>query len=72
VLSEPEALRLLYELCVRLGFCLPSREELRLKQNPPSDAKAFTDAVLIAEGLDPATAPRHLYRQVRDTVAAAY
>jgi hypothetical protein len=33
---------------------------------------AFTDAVFTAEGLPPETADRHLYRQVRDMVAAAF
>jgi hypothetical protein len=32
----------------------------------------FTDAVFSAEGLPPETADRHLYRQVRDLVAAAF
>jgi hypothetical protein len=30
------------------------------------------DAVFVAEGLDPATADRHLYRRVRDMVSKAY
>lgn len=72
MLSEPEADKLLYHLCVRLGFCLPPENQRRLKEDPPPDALGFTDAVFLAEGLDPETADRHLYRQVRDMVAAAY
>ena len=72
MLSEPEAHKLLYDLCVRLGFCLPPEVQLRLKEHPPPDARSFTDAVFAAEGLAPETADRHLYRQVRDMVAAAY
>jgi hypothetical protein len=54
-----------------LGFCLPPVEQDRLASDPPKDVRAFTDAVFSAEGLDPATADRHLYRQVRDVIAAA-
>jgi hypothetical protein len=60
--------RLLDELCVRLGFCLPPDAQERLVRDPPADATAFTDAVLAAEGLDPSLAPRALYRQVRSLV----
>jgi hypothetical protein len=72
MLSESEASKLLSDLCVRLGFCLPPEEELRLQENPPLDVRSFTDAVFVAEGLNPETADRHLYRQVRNMVAAAY
>lgn len=70
--SEPEIHKLLWDLCVQLGFCLPPEEERRLKDEPPKDVRAFTDAVFRAEGLDPLTADRRLYRQVRDLVAAAF
>lgn len=72
MLSEPEAHKLLYELCVRLGFCLPPEDQDRLRENPPPDVRSFTDAVFLAEGLDPETAPRGLYRSVRDLVASAF
>jgi len=72
MLSEPDAKRLLYELCVRLGFCLPPNEQIQLEMSPPRDALSFTNAVFVAEGLDPDTANRILYRKVRDMVAAAY
>ncbi|GIF73319.1 hypothetical protein Asi02nite_28370 [Asanoa siamensis] len=45
-----EVEQLLYELCVGLGFCLPSEEGRRLREAPPVDVDAFTDAVLVAEG----------------------
>lgn len=48
MLSEPEAHKLLYDLCVRLGFCLPPQEQRRLKENPPPDVRSFNDAVFVA------------------------
>jgi hypothetical protein len=44
---------LLDELCVRYGYCLPPDEQVALAKQPPLDADAFVDAVLVAEGLDP-------------------
>ena len=38
VLSESRTLRLLEELCVELGFCLPEREQERLTNDPPGNA----------------------------------
>jgi hypothetical protein len=64
--------RLLNDLCVDLGFCLPQEERQRLATSPPATVKSFTDAVFIAEGLDPLSADRHLWRQVRDRVAGAF
>ena len=59
---------LLYELCVDLGFCLPPADLRRLENDPPADIDDFTDAVFVAEGMDP-HADRRLRRQVRDRVA---
>ena len=72
MLNEKEVEDLLNRLCVRLGFCLPPQDIVRLRGAPPDEALAFTDAVFTAEGLDPATADRHLYRQVRDMIADAF
>jgi len=60
--------RLLSELCVELGFCLPPLEQARLQNSPPQDVDAFTDAVFLAEGLNPQY-EKQLRRQVRDRVA---
>ena len=53
VLSRAELA--LSELCSRLGYCdclyPPAKDAILL--NPPPDAEAFVDAVLIAEGRDP-------------------
>ena len=64
--------RLLDKLCVELGFCLPPEEYARLSSSPPSTVKAFTDAVFVAEGLDPQLADKHLWRQVQDRVTEYY
>jgi hypothetical protein len=43
----------LSELCIRLGYCIPPAEQEAILANPPPDAEAFVDAVLIAEEHDP-------------------
>lgn len=72
MLSLGETDSLLTELCTRLGFCLPPEIRQSLASNPPVDVATFTDAVFVAEGLDPLTADRHLYRQVLAMVATAF
>jgi hypothetical protein len=59
--------RLLDELSADLSFCLPPREQARLRQWPMLDAGAFTDAVFVAVGMDPRLFP-HLRGQVRARV----
>jgi hypothetical protein len=71
-LSESEVDRLLGELCVRLGFCLPPDDQERLRADPPSDADTFTDAVLLAERMDPVLADASLRRSVRARVIDAF
>jgi hypothetical protein len=59
---------LLEELCVDLGFCLAPADQAQIRAAPPPDVDAFTDAVMVAEGLD----PQHhesLRWQVRERVA---
>lgn len=70
LLRPEQTRRLLDELCVRLGFCLPQADKQRLINDPPRDAKAFADEVFRAEGMDPDASGfnLHLGRQVRDTV----
>ena len=71
-LSQAEAARLLNTLSVKLGFCLPPLWNARLERNPPSTAKAFTDTVFHAEGLDPVTVDSNLYASVHQEVAQAF
>jgi hypothetical protein len=72
MLSDTDARALLSKLCIELGFCLPPSDQERLAQAPPSDVRGFVDAVFMAEGLDPSTVDRHIYRQVRDMVCDAF
>ena len=70
-LSPSQAAALLYGLCVDYGFCLPPADNERLTSDPPADADAFTDAVFLAEGMDP-WSDLHLRRSVKRRVAKAF
>ena len=72
MLDAAEVESLLSKLCIDLGFCLPPEDENRLRKNPPSDVDTFTDAVFLAEGINPQYAERHLYRRVREVVWEAF
>ena len=63
----PNVELLLDELCVDLGFCLPPDARVRLQDTPPRDVDAFTDAVFVAEGLDP-RGDHRLRRQVQERI----
>lgn len=71
-LSSAEVTSLLSKLCIELGFCLPPEEDAKLVESPPDTIDAFTDAVFLAEGLQPEYAERHLYKQVRAKIAEAF
>ena len=62
-----EVQQLLDELCIDFGLCLPPREQQRLREAPPLEVDAFTDAVLTAEGMDPLL-DRRLRKQARERV----
>jgi hypothetical protein len=64
---ESDVQQLLDELCIKLGFCLPPEENLRLRESPPAQVDSFTDAVLEAEGMGDMGYP-DLRRQVREVV----
>ena len=72
MLSSSQVDGLLSKLCVRLGFCLSPAESERLKEAPPNSVDTFVDAVFIAEGLEPMSADRQLYRAVRSLVSEAF
>lgn len=72
MLSERRVRWLLGELCVRLGFCLPAEEVERLVANPPEGVESFAEAVIRAEGLEPESMDRGVYRAVRECVAAGF
>jgi hypothetical protein len=68
-MTSMDVQHLLYELCVKLGFCLSPEAQGRLIETPPTDIDAFTDAVFEAEGLDPVYSDKRLRSQVRELVA---
>jgi hypothetical protein len=70
-LTTAEVDELLTKLCIDLGFCLPPKAIARFQTTPPADVDAFTDAVFIAEGLDPLT-NRKLRGEVRAVVDDAF
>ncbi|WP_182380136.1 hypothetical protein [Nocardioides sp. WS12] len=67
-----DAGRLLNDLCVRLGYCLPPEDQQEIVNNPPPSVDAFTDAVIVAEGFDPVLMDTEQRQQVRRMVAAAF
>lgn len=71
-LTPDEVEALLERLCVDLGFCLPSQAQEQLIESSPNDVERFANAVFIAEGMNPLTARRDLYKQVFDTIAVAF
>jgi hypothetical protein len=64
---DSDVQRLLNELCIKLGFCLPPDDSRRLCESPPRDVDSFTDAVFEAEGMGDMTYT-DLRRQVREVV----
>jgi hypothetical protein len=64
--------KLLDDLCVQLGYCLPPDDQARLISDPPASVDAFTDAVIRAEGLDPMLIASDQRQQVWRMVAAAF
>jgi hypothetical protein len=59
---------LLDDLCRNYGYCLPPNEQEALMADPPDELDAFVDAVLIAEGEDPALFDRRLRLELSDVV----
>ncbi len=67
-----DAARLLEDLCVRLGYCLPPEDQQRIINDPPASVDGFTDAVVVAEGFDPDLMATEQRQQVHRLVAAAF
>jgi hypothetical protein len=72
MLSSAQTRWLVHDLCARLGFCLPAAAVERLETTPPETVSDFVAAIFVAEGLDPMTAERRLYRRVEAIVAEAF
>ncbi|MCB1087016.1 MAG: hypothetical protein KDM63_08220 [Verrucomicrobiae bacterium] len=68
-LDESQLTALLDELCIRLGFCLPPNEGIRILESPPADIGEFAKMVFAAEGIPEAEVTRHLRREVEATIA---
>lgn len=67
-----DADKLLNDLCVVYGYCLSPDDQQRIIADPPQTIDAFTDAVIIAEGLDPVRMDTERRRELRRMVAAAF
>ena len=67
--TTDEVRKLLYDLCVKYGFCLPPAEQEKLTNDPPDTVDGFTDAVYRAEGMDPHDA-RPSAQRLREVVRA--
>jgi hypothetical protein len=61
---------MLATICVRLGVCLPPEEAQRLRESPPLTPEAFTEAFMIAYGIDPTYSSSSLRAQVLRKVVA--
>jgi hypothetical protein len=72
VISAAEVEKLLCTLCVKYGFCLPPLWHARLRDCPPRSIARFTDTVFHAEGLDPVTADRAMYKAMMEEVRLAF
>ena len=72
MLTATDVDELLSKLCVELGFCLPPSAITQFQNTRPVDIDSFTDAVFVAEGLDPRLADRGVRTQVRAIVREAF
>jgi hypothetical protein len=71
MLTAKEIKWLLEDLCVQHGICLYPDQVEEFLAPCPEDAATFTEAVFVAEGLDP-NAHRRLYERVFNLVEAAF
>jgi hypothetical protein len=71
-LSPEQVEALLYELCVRLGFCLKPEHDDRFRASHPTDAREFAREVFVAEGMNPETARPELMRAVVTSIERAF
>jgi hypothetical protein len=67
-IQESRAELALGELCGQLGYCDARYKQDAIFADPPPDADAFVDAVLLAEGRDPSLVLRQERRPMLDIV----
>ena len=72
MLTSADCQSLLQDLCANLGICPPETETTKLEADPPQTVAQFTDAVLRADGGEPATVDTQLRRQVSAAIQAAF
>jgi hypothetical protein len=70
--SQRDLSFLLDDLCSSLGICLAPERRVALLAVAPSNAGAFVEAVVRAEGLDLQRLDRSLVRQIESRVAVAF
>jgi len=63
-MPETEIERLLETLCVKFGFCLAPKISNRLVKFPPRTSAKFAESVIVAEGLNPESMDKNLYKNV--------
>ena len=66
--QDSRALLALREICSRFGYCDALYEQDAIFADPPQDADAFVDAVLLAERRDPSLVLREERRPLLDIV----
>ena len=71
-LANKTAVKLENSLCVKLGFCSMQEKYNEIINELPTDITEFVNSIFIAEGLNPDSADRKLWRQVRDLVMEAH
>ena len=69
-LSHESLERLLSDLCVELGYCLPALEQQHIISNPPTDPRRFAELVMQLEGVGSADA--EMFEPVLDRVCRAF
>lgn len=70
-ISKARTSELLDAICTELGHCLSPDDRGRLIEELPPDADTFTDAVLLARGIDPAACDRQARKALRRAIADA-
>ena len=58
----------LSDLCIRWGYCIPPDAADALLENPPADAEAFADIVLVADGRELLLVPKDERREIVELI----